>query len=281
MAVLAVMSFSCTNPVVVEVPPEPEEEQRIWEVTVRELDSSVGTEKIFGQLHFPKGRQGKVPLLICLHGLGGTYKDCIAYADSAATHGYAAYVFDFRGGGSKASKSDGNVLDMSIFTEAEDLEAVWETLRRESFYDASRVFLCGGSQGGLVSALVGARHPSEVRGMVLLFPAFNIPEYARMLYKDYDSVPEKVNLFGFTFGRKYADGLFEYDPYKDMRSFRNPVLILHGTADILVPVTYSEKAVSTYPNAELEKMKGQPHGFDRDGVPYAAGRAIEFLRSVK
>ncbi len=280
MAVLAAMSFSCTKPVVI-VPPEAEDEQRIWEVEVRELDSSCDGQKIFGQLHFPKGRKGKVPLLICSHGLSGTYKECLAYADSAATHGYAAYVFDFRGGGSKASKSEGDVLNMSIFTEADDLEAVWATLKRESFYDASRVFLCGGSQGGLVSALVGARHPSEVRGMVLLFPAFNIPDYARLLYKDYDSVPEKVNLFGFTFGKKYADGLLEYDPYKDMRSYRNPVLILHGTADLLVPVSYSEKAASTYPDATLEKMKGQPHGFDREGVAYAAGRALEFLRAVK
>ena len=280
MAVFAAMSFSCTKPVVI-VLPEPEEEERIWEVDVRELDSSFQGNKIYGELHYPKGRQGKMPLLICSHGLGGTYKDCLAYADSAATHGYAAYVFDFRGGGSKASKSEGDVLEMSIFTEADDLEAVWATLKKEPFYDASRVFLCGGSQGGLVSALVGARHPAEVKGMVLLFPAFNIPEYARTLYKDYASVPEKVTLFGFTFGRKYADGLFEYDPYKEMPSFKNPVLILHGTADILVPVSYSEKAASTYPKATLEKMKGQPHGFDRDGVPYAAGRAIEFLRSVK
>ena len=70
MAVLAAMSFSCTKPVVI-VPPEPEDEQRIWEVEVRQLDSSCDGQKIFGQLHFPKGRKGKVPLLICSHGLSG------------------------------------------------------------------------------------------------------------------------------------------------------------------------------------------------------------------
>ena len=44
----------------------------------------------------------------------------------------------------------------------------------------SRIYLLGSSQGGLVSALLADECPEDFAGMVLFYPAFNIPEMVKM-----------------------------------------------------------------------------------------------------
>ena len=62
-------------------------------------------------------------VLLCLQGTGGQ-----AYAQALASQGYLAVCFDFRGGG-PGSQSDGSPLEMTIFTEQQDLEAEIAMLR--------------------------------------------------------------------------------------------------------------------------------------------------------
>lgn len=68
---------------------------------------------------------------------------------------------------------------MSIFTEQTDLEAVMNNQLGQEFVDAENLFLMGISQGGMVSPLTAAVHPETIRGLVLLYPAFCIPEYRK------------------------------------------------------------------------------------------------------
>lgn len=44
--------------------------------------------------------------------------------------------------------------------------------------DSDNLFLMGTSQGGAVSAITGAAHKEEIRGMVLLYPAFVMTDHA-------------------------------------------------------------------------------------------------------
>lgn len=46
--------------------------------------------------------------------------------------------------------------------------------------------LIGSSLGGLMAALFAARHPGQVRKLVLLAPALNLPEFSRHLPKPMD-----------------------------------------------------------------------------------------------
>ena len=78
-------------------------------------------QRIYGIAYIPE-TDGKLPLVILSHGLGGSYDSCIAEAEQYASHGVAAYAFDFRGGG--GSRSDGSTTQMSVMTEVSDLEAV-------------------------------------------------------------------------------------------------------------------------------------------------------------
>lgn len=77
-----------------------------------------------------------------------------------------AYCFDFCGGAA-SKRSDGSPLEMSVFTEQADLEAVIAMIQELDYVDQDNLFLMGTSQGGAVSAITGAAHPQEIRGMIL------------------------------------------------------------------------------------------------------------------
>jgi pimeloyl-ACP methyl ester carboxylesterase len=60
--------------------------------------------------------------------------------------------------------------------------------------------------------------------------------------------------------------------------YPGPVMIIHGTADELVPLSYSEKALAVFENASLVKIPGAGHGFYNDDEKRVARLAIEFVR---
>ena len=77
---------------------------------------------VFGVLRLPEEKT-PVPLIILSHGFGGNHSldlDSAAYFNKA---GFATFSLDFCGGGFN-SRSSGTMLDMSVLTEAADLDAV-------------------------------------------------------------------------------------------------------------------------------------------------------------
>ena len=91
----------------------------------------------------------QMPAVIFSHGFGGNYQVGTQYAEALAEKGYVVYCFDFCGG-SPESRSDGSTLEMSIFTEQADLEAVIAMfqnldygLRRQHKRKFTQLFLFG------------------------------------------------------------------------------------------------------------------------------------------
>lgn len=78
-----------------------------------------------------------MPAIIGSHGYGGTHAAVTAYAEAMAARGYVFYAFDFRGG-STARRSDGSTLDMTLFTEEDDLTTVMDTVRGLDFVDEDK-----------------------------------------------------------------------------------------------------------------------------------------------
>ena len=283
LCLLAAIVLSCgKDPLPEEQQPEDQkQERREWSVVTEELHASRDGIDIYGVLLRPEGRKGRMPTIIFSHGLRGHYDDCLPYAEICARNGFACYCFDFIGG-ALANRSGGSYEDMSILTEIEDLGAVVEMILSKPFTDKERLFLSGGSQGGLVTAMYAARYPAVPRGLVLLFPAFNIPSLAESLLGvmyggDLSAVPEKVSVAGFSVYKKYVEDAVGWDPYKTIGNYKGKVMILHGTKDLLVPLSYSERAANVYPSATLIKLEGQGHGFDEAGTVFAAEQALENL----
>ena len=70
----------------------------VYEYEQREIEVRNQGQKIYGIAFIPQTGTETVPLVICAHGLGGSYQSNLAYAEQLASHGLAAYCFDFRGG---------------------------------------------------------------------------------------------------------------------------------------------------------------------------------------
>ena len=211
--------------------------------------------RIFGMMYYNSTASEKQPAVILSHSSSLTHEAMKGYASAIAKMGFAAYCFDFCGGSDK-SKSDGKTDEMTVFTEVEDLRAVVKTVKSFDYVDSSNVCLLGSSQGGLVSALLADECPDDFAGMILFYPAFNIPEMVKMFsgFGDFGGM--------MWMSEAYINSIKDFDVWSHIGKFSKPVCIIHGTADMIVPISNSEKAVGLYPSATLNKIEGANHGFN-------------------
>lgn len=218
-------------------------------------------------------------LVILSHGFGGTYRDVDRYAQYFTEQGMATFDFDFYGGGS-GNASGGQTTDMSVLTEAADLNAVVDYFRsgRQRGLNISKLILFGQSQGGFVSTYVAANRPSDVDSLVLVFPAFVIQDDSRQRNPSPESGPETSSLMGVQIGRQYDVDAQSFDIYSLMPRYTGPVFIAHGTADSIVPIRYSERARSTFPDARLVQVDGAGHGFYGDDFQNVSAQALRFMQ---
>lgn len=246
------------------------------EPRTEELIIQSGEKEIYGKIFYP-GTSEQCPAVILSHGYNGCHTDFLSECQYFADNGFIAYTFDFCGGSTR-SKSSGKTTDMTIFTEKEDLLAVIDFISAMEQVDPDRVFLLGGSQGGLVTAMAAEERTEQVRGVVLYFPAFNIPDDWRKNYQSVDQIPESVDFWGLELGRNFFVSMRDYVTYDNIGAFSNEVLILHGDQDAIVPLAASQKAVQKYENAKIVVMPGEGHGFSPAGAKTAMERALEFMK---
>ena len=213
--------------------------------------------------------------VILSHGFLANEKTVFGYAEALADEGFLAVTFDFNGGG-LGSSSDGRSCDMTLLTEKQDLlavvRAVWEQLQPAS------IALMGCSQGGFVSALTAKELGSAaIDRLVLFYPALCIPDDARkghmMVYRfDPQHVPDVLGRLPMKLGGDYARVVMEMDPFEAIGGYDGPVLLVHGTDDRIVDISYSRRAQTVYPHCEYHEIIGGGHGFsgehDKQAVRY-------------
>lgn len=237
-----------------------------------------GSRQIYTRLYIPD-TGGRYPLVIWCHGLQDTWHRGIYYAESLAPLGVAVCLFDFCGGGTHV-RSDGDPRDMSVLTEKSDLNAVLRTALTWSFVDTSRIVLMGASQGGTVAMLEAADEPELVRGTVLYYPGFNIPDYVHEAFHNKrENITDTFSIHGWIeVGRRYAEDMWDFDMYGAIRKYPREVLLLHGTADDIVDISYSERASAVLPKSRLCRLQGEGHGFDNPGKRTALRLILRYLK---
>ena len=224
-----------------------------------------GSNRIYGVAYISEA-EGRLPLVIFSHELGNNHEAGVRYAERLVARGYAAYVFDFCGGsaGGTQNRSDGRNSEMSVLTEASDLSAVLDVAKTWPFVDSDRIFLLGGSQGGLVTIITGCERQDELAGMMLMYPALSakVDSHANS-YASPKEVPEDVPLFGgwMHVGRNYITDLWKVDFDKLLASYRGRLLLLHGDCDSTVDVSWSEQVLDIIPNCEFHIIPGGRHEF--------------------
>ena len=256
-----------------------EKEATVEKYQIKEILCERDGLTIYGQAYIPNNENEKHPTVIMGHGFGGTYRNNEPYAAYLASQGIAAYIFDFNGGGT-ASQSDGNTRDMSVITEVADMKAVFEQVKTLDFVDTDHLFLMGESQGGFVAALLATQLKNEIAGLMLLYPAFVIPDDAHKHYGSPSEIPDQVDLWGVPLGSVYYTDVWNIDVYQEINPYTGDVLIFHGLQDKLVPVSYSERAVEAYQSATLITYNDADHGFNGKHAEQTSIKMVEFIKAI-
>ena len=247
--------------------------------TTQEIWVQNGDNRIYGIAYVPDADK-KVPLVIFSHELGNDHTSGVRYAERLAEAGYAAYVFDFCGGTVGGNRSDGSNKEMSILTEASDLESVLSTAKSWDFVNPDKIVLLGGSMGGLVTTVVGSTHQDEIAGMILMYPALSAKDDSGAeQYQTEDDVPEDVSLFGgwIHVGKNYITDLWKVDFNQLLSSYQGHMLLLHGDKDSTVPLSYSEEAKEIIPDCEFYVIKDGGHEFFGQPFEDAMGYILPYL----
>ena len=234
--------------------------------------------KIYGEMFLPEAEE-PLPLVIMSHGFGGNHTHMKAYAEAFAGSGIAVFAFDFIGGG-YGSKSDGTMKEMSVLTEAADLSAVLDQMKLRPEINPDEIFLLGASQGGFVSSYVAGTRPEDVAGLICLYPAYVLQDNAWKQTPDPDNIPDTITLMGIRLGGIYNRDAMSFDIYDILCNYPGKVLILHGTADSIAPISYSERAAEVFPDAELVRYEGANHGFMGKDEADSESRAVAFVREI-
>ena len=246
--------------------------EKRFDVKTQQLEVTKENGQVVRGLIYRPDADGEFPAAIFSHGFGSNYHELMHHGDGYAENGIVCVFFDFCGGGEE-STSDGSMQEMTVMTEANDLVAVMESVKCLPYVNKDSVYLQGESQGGFVSAIVGLAYHEEVKGLILWYPAFSIPDDAAKrletgqeevmgvrLCPDYDKVAATVDVKGLQTG------------------FGKPVLLIHGNKDDVVPIEYSRTAAANYGNAMLKEVKGAGHGFEGKDSEFAREASIAFLK---
>ena len=227
---------------------------------------------IHGVMYTPDMNQ-KYPCIIFAHGYGGCYKDLEHYGPKLNEANIACFLFDFCGGG-LSSTSKGSMWDMSVLTELEDFEIVYENIRSLEYIN--QIICMGESQGGYVATLFAHYHP-EIDGLICWYPAYVIDhdckERAKIGYKD------KNYVWGTPMGRKYIEDALKVNIFSKM-DYPKKVLIIHGDQDEIAPIEDSKKAITMFPNAKLYIVKDGRHGFEGNQRWEVIHQCIEYVREL-
>lgn len=153
-------------------PQTPEPPYRFDEETITAdyTDSQGNKVHLEGTLTYPKGG-GKFPTMVLVSGSGQQNRDeeimqhkpFLVLADYLASRGIAVLRYDDRGVG--ASTGEVEKADTRLF--AEDAEAMFNAVRKNTHVDPKRLGIGGHSEGGAIAPMVAARN-KDVKFVVML-----------------------------------------------------------------------------------------------------------------
>lgn len=82
---------------------------------------------------------------------------------------------------------------------------------------------------------------------------------------------------GMPVGHRYFTDVLEMDVFQEIKPFEKNVLLIHGTQDHIVPISYSKQAAETYKNAQLIEIPGAGHGFYGAQLQEAGNMVLQYL----
>lgn len=228
---------------------------------------TVGQEQLAATLHLPDPATGRVPVVICCHGLTGSrVGSCYRFVRLArrlALENSACLRFDFRGCG----ESEGEFETLTAERLVEDLLAVLSDVTRQPWCDGDRVGIVGSSFGAFTTSLASDRIDG-LRCAVFWAPVAN----PRRIIEEEMSEPAWALLrrqgwlehHGHRLGRAFFEGMPAVDAPAKLANCAKPLLIYHGTGDRQVPfehgMAYKAALSRAGATVELHELALDDHG---------------------
>lgn len=197
-------------------------------------------------IHYPpdaaaKGDR-KLPLVVITHGFVGNRigvdRLFVQAAREFAEKGSLVLRFDFAGCGESEGVYGEHGLDSMI----EQTRTVLDYALALDIVDPTRVTLLGHSLGGAVALLTAARD-RRIKSLALWSPVgYPFNDILRIVgRKTYDEAVTKgaADYLGYSLTPAFFDSLLRHQPFQETQKFSGDVLIVHGTADDVIPVDYT------------------------------------------
>lgn len=236
------------------------------------------------------------PVVVLVHGLGGSAEDWLQLAPRLSHAGFRVYMPDLFGYGRSARPAD---FSYSPRAEAEAVTGFLDAMH------LARVNLGGWSMGGWIVQLIASEHPERIQKLVLfdsaglyqpptwntqLFipttpeeldqleallmphpkqaPAFVVRDILRFSHERAWIIQRALN--SMLTGQETTDAL--------LPRLKMPVLIVWGTDDRIFPETQAEKMHTLTPHSEVVLASGCGHLAPRQCVGAFAPQLEAFLQ---
>jgi pimeloyl-ACP methyl ester carboxylesterase len=174
--------------------------------------------------------------------------------------------------------------------------------------DIDKAHICGASMGGMIAQTLAIRHPQRVSSLISIYSTTGNPELPQMqpeamevlmtpppserrAYIEYNTSAMRVLAGdGFPFdegfirdisarafdrafypqgvGRQMAAAMAQENRKDTLASLTIPTLVIHGTADALVPVAHGKDTADAIPGAQLLLIEGMGHDLPQTKGPW-------------
>jgi pimeloyl-ACP methyl ester carboxylesterase len=221
--------------------------------------------------YYPSASSTDRRLIVMIHGMWSCWSEMAAVGHDLHALGYDVLLFDLRGHGG----SDPSRLSMGR-RERGDLRAVLAWASRQGF-TPEKIGWLAHSMGASTLVMEAARNPS-IRVAVLDSPYGSLPELLDAQLPQHSHLPAWFNpgilaAARLLFGARTDDLV----PIRSARQWgRRPLLLIHGEADSIVPVSQARQLASAAgPSCRAVILPGVEHVQAYDGNPRGYVAAVD------
>jgi len=242
---------------------------------------------ISGTLAMPKNAADKIPVVLIIAGSGPTDRDgnspklglaSNAYkmiANELGKNGFASLRYDKRLVGQSVSSTKENELRFEDYVD--DAVGLINMLNDDQRF--SKIIILGHSEGSLVGMMAANGQPVKafisVAGAgdsadkimteqmkskgALISDGFNRMLDSLKRGKTTDNIDPSLYPYARPSIQKYLMSWFRYNPIREIKKIKIPILILQGTTDLQVTVSDAEKLKKAKSDAILDIIPGMNH----------------------
>ena len=240
-----------------------------------------GKHALSGIIRLPN-EEGKFPSVVLCHGWNPEreHELITEIAMQLTYNGFATLCFNFSG----HKESEGSFEKTTVTQMRDDLEMAWDFFSTFSQIDPKKRFLLGHSMGGMVAAASWHSLP-ELQKFVFIAIHSDFQQLINSYFSEYEQQEWRKTGIARLRGKYplHKSVLLDMNRYslpEILRQIKCPVLIVHGTADIIIPVQQARIVYSLLQHPELEIFEEADHQFSQLGLRQEMmQRVIEWLRA--